>query len=92
MIEMFTVKNFYRILISLGSVIGFALGWVFLAHAPKPVQASNQSQTNLSSPTGQDPLPTLEPLNFSRQRRTTQVNPGFQQRSFSGPRLRSGGS
>jgi hypothetical protein len=42
--------------IMLTSVLSFLLGWIMLAHAPKPVQ-------NVSSPsTFVTPLPTLAPL------------------------------
>jgi len=89
---MATVKNFYRILISLASILSFFFGWFFLAHSLKPVQPSSPSQVFQGSQSEQLSLPTLEPLNFNKQRRSFLTNPGFQQPSFSTPRFRSGGS
>lgn len=47
-----------RLWITVTSILTFILGWILLAHAPKPVQASSAS-------TGSDtvaPIPTLQPL------------------------------
>jgi hypothetical protein len=46
-----------RFWITLTSVLSFLTGWVMLAHAPKPNQATFSS-SNVAAP-----LPTLEPLN-----------------------------
>ena len=46
-----------RFWITLTSVLSFLTGWVMLAHAPKPNQATFFS-SNVAAP-----LPTLEPLN-----------------------------
>jgi hypothetical protein len=46
-----------RFWITLTSVLSFLTGWVMLAHAPKPNQAT------VSSSSVAAPLPTLEPLN-----------------------------
>ena len=43
-----------RFWITLTSVFSFLVGWVMLAHSPKPVQASSAAQVA--------PLPTLAPL------------------------------
>ena len=45
-----------RFWITVTSVVSFLTGWIMLAHAPKPVQASSASINNSAS------LPTLEPL------------------------------
>ncbi len=47
-----------NIWITVVSVMSFLLGWVVLAHSPKPVQ--NTSQSPVVNVT---PLPTLTPLN-----------------------------
>jgi hypothetical protein len=49
-----------RVWIMLTSVMSFLLGWIMIAHAPKPVQASSVSTTNnvVSIPT-LAPLPSL---------------------------------
>ncbi len=44
--------------ITLMSLLSFLLGWVALAHAPKPVQAAAASLPAMSAPA----IPTLEPL------------------------------
>jgi hypothetical protein len=55
------VKHSTRILITLSSLGGFLMGWVFLAHAPKP--ASTTSATTNQQPAAiMAPLPTLAPL------------------------------
>lgn len=48
-----------NIWITIASVLSFLLGWVALAHSPKPVQ--QRSQVPISSAA---PLPTLTPLQF----------------------------
>ena len=50
-------KNILRWWLSLASIFGFLGGWIMLAHAPKPVSAS-QSVANNSA----IKLPALEPL------------------------------
>ena len=48
-----------RLWITVTSILTFIAGWILLAHAPKPVQASSLSTGN-----GNDvaPFPTLQPL------------------------------
>ncbi len=48
-----------NIWITIASVLSFLLGWVALAHAPKPVTQSAQPQSVAASPVV---LPTLVPL------------------------------
>jgi hypothetical protein len=83
-----------RFWLAITSVLSFLVGWVLLAHAPKPSQTSSAS-TNISAP-----LPTLEPLrplsifdsdddNFQSQPfLSSQPNPRSQFR----PSFRTGGS
>ena len=52
-----TLKNILRWWLSLASVFGFLAGWVMLAHAPKPVSASQKAATDVVTT-----LPALEPL------------------------------
>ncbi|MCL4528613.1 MAG: hypothetical protein M1282_04290 [Chloroflexi bacterium] len=56
-----------RVWIALTSIVSFLVGWIALAHSPKPVQPTSVS---VSSAPGVSitPLPTLaplSPLNFS---------------------------
>ena len=45
-----------RLWIMLTSVLSFLMGWIMLAHSPKPIQNSSPSSANIA------PLPTLAPL------------------------------
>ena len=47
-----------RLWITVTSILTFILGWILLAHAPKPVQASSASTESDAVA----PLPTLQPL------------------------------
>ena len=84
-----------RMLIAAGSAVGFLSGWVFLAHAGKPV-ATGTLATNIESVTT---VPaSLPPLDFSALEaggssssvQTFAPPPSFQ--SFGRARLRTGGS
>ncbi len=75
------------------SILSFLVGWVTLAHSPKPIQPSSQSQAvNMA------PLPTLTPLdspqfsgnNGSQQNFQVSPNSGFS--SAPQPIFRTGGS
>lgn len=50
-----------RFWITLTSVFSFLIGWIILAHSPKPIQ---NTSTTTSSSAMVTPLPTLTPLNF----------------------------
>jgi len=45
-----------RLWITIASMFSFFVGWIMLAHSPKPTQASSSQQSAVT------PLPTLEPL------------------------------
>ena len=59
-----------RLWITITSILTFIVGWVMLAHAPKPSQSSSSSQAIAT------PLPTLEPLPglFQENGKTVQNN------------------
>jgi len=50
-----------RFWIALTSVFSFMVGWVMIAHSPKPVQSSTASSSVSAPPT----LTPLQPLNFN---------------------------
>ena len=73
------------------SILSFLIGWVALAHSPKPIQPSSQSTVvNVA------PLPTLTPLNSSQFGGDNGFQQNFQvQNGFSSapqPIFRTGGS
>jgi hypothetical protein len=83
-------KNILRIWISITSIIVFAVGWITLAHAQKPVPLSTQI-VEFASPTNPvdlAPIPLFEDLTRSVNR------PAFSQPNvnFNIPRLRTRGS
>ena len=88
------LKMGIRFWITITSVVSFLTGWVMLAHAPKPIQASSSS-SNVASP-----LPTLEPLrplsDFGSDENNFQNQPLFSVepnvRSQFRPSFRTGGS
>ncbi len=81
-----------NIWITLISILSFLVGWVTLAHSPKPIQPSSQPQAvNMA------PLPTLTPLDNSQfgggngfQQNFQVQNNGFS--SAPQPIFRTGGS
>ena len=83
-----------RFWITITSVLSFLVGWVMLAHAPKPNQA-NSASAGISAP-----LPTLEPLHplsdFDSDKGNIQNQPFFSvqpsPRSQFRPSFRTGGS
>ncbi|MCL4529639.1 MAG: hypothetical protein M1282_09505 [Chloroflexi bacterium] len=86
-----------RIWIAITSVGTFMVGWIMIAHAPKPVQPASSSSVSVA------PLPTLAPLaplNFSNngagqsQSFTIQQAPAQApiQNFFSQPSFRTSGS
>ncbi len=50
------LKLSLRLWISIASLFSFMVGWIMLAHSPKPSQPSASPQSVVT------PLPTLEPL------------------------------
>jgi hypothetical protein len=81
-------KTLIRIWLTLASLISFLIGWVVLAHAPKPNQFT---ASNVPAAPKLDPVPSLnEVMNSSgggQAQNFVQIRPV--QRS---PILRSGGS
>ncbi len=80
-----------NIWITLVSILSFLIGWVALAHSPKPVQPSSQpSAVNVA------PLPTLTPLDSPQFSGDNGFQQNFQvQNGFSSapqPIFRTGGS
>ncbi len=86
-----------RVWIGLTSIGTFMLGWIMIAHSPKPIQPASSSSVSVA------PLPTLAPLtplNFSNN--GTFQSQGFSvqqapvqppiQSFFSQPTFRTGGS
>lgn len=56
-----TMKNTFRLWITMTSVAGFLGGWAILAHAPKPAPLLSIPAASVQESTGSDlaPLPTL---------------------------------
>lgn len=83
-----------RFWITLTSILSFVMGWVMLAHAPKPSPLASTS-TNIITP-----LPALKPLNslsdFDSDERSLQTQPFFNRQpsiqSQFRPAFRTGGS
>jgi hypothetical protein len=86
-----TYKTLLRIWITLASTAAFLIGWIGLAHSPKPVQAQSASSAN--STTTLDPLPPMPSLDQVQQSNTV-VSPfvSSSHSSFSRPVFRSRGS
>lgn len=72
-----------RVWIALTSVFSFLVGWIMLAHSPKPAlptTSTSSSSASVAPDVSMTPFPTLAPLgplNFSNG------NNGFQGQSFS---------
>jgi len=82
-------KKILHLLVSLASVGAFAIGWIFIAHSPKPAPLVKSQVQNSNSA-----LPTLEPipsLNDYLKNSAPSVQV-FQSPSVSFPRLRTRGS
>ena len=75
-----------RFWIILTSLITFLVGWVMLAHSPKPVQAATTSSLPALSP--------LQPLDFGDNEENQQNTPLFLPSSRRGliPTFKTGGS
>jgi hypothetical protein len=82
------LKISLRVWIAISSMIGFLVGWAMLAHAPKPVQPSQQPALVEPAPLlNLDINSTLKPRN-----RSLQQLPAWPQTGRNVPRLRTGGS
>jgi len=82
-------KTLLHLWISLVSVVAFAFGWAFLAHAQKPAPLiTNQVQVLTPDQVVLEPIPTLNDYlkNGNLQ------SPVFQNPTVSFPRLRTRGS
>ena len=81
------LKSGMRFWILVSSVASFLLGWVMLAHAPKPVQSSATASSFTLAP--------LQPLNFNQNdddEFNFQTGPQIIQRQPFAPSFRTGGS
>lgn len=80
------IKLGLRVWITLASIISFLMGWVMLAHSPKPVQTGSTQTTTSLSP--------LQPLDFGSGDDDSQNIPMFQSVNRPGliPRFRTSGS
>ncbi len=88
-------KNLIRIWLTLVSLASFLVGWVVIAHAPKPgqFQPANVLPANVPAMPKLDPVPSLDQVMNSDQSQTQNF---FQLQSAQpitrSPVLRSGGS
>lgn len=85
-------KGLIRVWLTLVSLISFLVGWVILAHAPKPNQFK---ASNVQAAPRLDPVPSLDQVINSQQSQSQnffniQIQP--QQPVQRMPLLRSGGS
>jgi hypothetical protein len=76
-------KSLIRVWFTLASLASFLIGWVVLAHAPKPNQFN---ASNVPAMPRLDPVPSLDQVMLSEQFL------GFNQRNQRVRVLRSGGS
>jgi hypothetical protein len=90
-------RSALRIWITVTSVMGFLAGWIMLAHAPKPKQASANTVSTQAVPTvALPPIPSIDdlqlqgPNQFSQQPPVIQIAPHAPSSFF--PVLRTGGS
>ena len=84
-------KPLLHLYLSLASVAAFAIGWVFLAHSPKPaplLAAPSQVQVSNSVQPTLEPIPSLNDYLNSN----TSSVPLFQSPAVTFPRLRTRGS
>lgn len=92
-----------RIWIMLTSVMSFLMGWIMIAHAPKPIQPGSSVSANVANIPTLAPLPNLDNGNIQNSGNLFQgspfsVQPSVQQpfqssNNFSSmPAFRTGGS
>ena len=92
-----------RLWIMLTSVVSFLMGWIMIAHAPKPIQPGSSSSVNVAIIPTLAPLPNLEDGNIQNsgglfQSSPFSVQPSIQQPFQSSnnfgpmPTFRTGGS
>jgi hypothetical protein len=80
-------KKLIRIWFTMASLASFLVGWVVLAHAPKPNQFN---ASNVPTMPRLDPVPSLDQMMISQQSQSQAF--GFSQRRQQAQILRSGGS
>jgi hypothetical protein len=87
-------KNILRVWIGFASLIAFGLGWIGLAHSPKPVQPqSSSTTTNTITTTQLQPLPPMPSISQVQQSSFVPVAPSTSSvQSFSRPVFRGRGS
>jgi hypothetical protein len=78
-------KSLIRVWFTLASLSSFLIGWVVLAHAPKPNQFN---PANVPAMPRLDPVPSLDQVMLSGQSQSLGFNQSRQQTRI----LRSGGS
>jgi hypothetical protein len=78
-------KSLIRVWFTLASLSSFLIGWVVLAHAPKPNQFN---PANVPAMPRLDPVPSLDQVMLSGQSQSLGFNQPRQQTRI----LRSGGS
>jgi len=82
-------KTFLHVWLSLVSVLGFALGWVFIAHAQKPAPLDvPQVQISVPAQTVLEPVPSIN--DFLKGEVSSPIK--IQNPSVTFPRLRARGS
>lgn len=84
-------KNLLRIWIAIGSVAAFAVGWIGLAHAPKPIQSQSSTAATTTS-TQLDPLPAMPSLSQIQQQSVSPAPLFSSSQVSSQPVFRSRGS
>ncbi len=89
------MKIFLRYWFAITSVLSFVAGWIILAHSPKPVQPTTNTNTNSLAP-----IPTVAPIQTFGVPNSNNSGNGFglftspqnNSQSFGFPTIRTGGS
>jgi len=68
-------KTLLHIWITLASIAAFLIGWVGLAHAPKPLQPQSAASTDTTTTTTLAPLPPMPSLSQVQQGNNTAFSP-----------------
>ena len=87
-----TYKNILRLWIGFASIVAFGLGWIGLAHSPKPIQPQSSNTTSTTT-TQLQPLPPMPSLSDVQQSGfSVSIPSNSNVQSFAQPVFRSGGS